>query len=116
LIILLRVVQAFGCAVIIIVPRLVLKDCMDEREQITANGILLMGLIISPAIAPVIGAYLAKFWGWRSCFALSGVFGIILVVWGYFVLPETNRNQLLHFQRWGLCCWSCCLFYLYWNF
>ncbi|MBX9867461.1 MAG: MFS transporter, partial [Burkholderiales bacterium] len=43
LIILLRVVQAFGCAVIIIVPRLVLKDCMDEREQITANGILLMG-------------------------------------------------------------------------
>lgn len=99
LIILLRVVQAFGCAVIIIVPRLVLKDCMDEREQITANGILLMGLIISPAIAPVIGAYLAKFWGWRSCFALSGVFGIILVVWGYFVLPETNRNQLLHFQR-----------------
>ena len=99
LIILLRVVQAFGCAVIIIVPRLVLKDCMDEREQITANGILLMGLIISPAIAPVIGAYLAKFWGWRSCFALSGVFGIILVVWGYFVLPETNRYQLLHFQR-----------------
>lgn len=99
LIILLRVVQAFGCAVIIIVPRLVLKDCMDEREQITANGILLMGLIISPAIAPVIGAYLAKFWGWRSCFALSGVFGLILVVWGYFILPETNRNPLLHFQR-----------------
>ncbi|MBX9868030.1 MAG: MFS transporter, partial [Burkholderiales bacterium] len=82
-----------------IVPRLVLKDCMDEREQITANGILLMGLIISPAIAPVIGAYLAKFWGWRSCFALSGVFGLILVVWGYFILPETNRNPLLHFQR-----------------
>ena len=99
LIIVLRVIQAFGCAVIIIVPRLVLKDCMDEREQITANGILLMGLIISPAVAPIVGAYLAKFWGWRSCFASSGTLGLILVVWGYFILPETNRNPLLHFQR-----------------
>lgn len=99
LIIMLRVVQAFGCAVIIIVPRLVLKDCMDEREQITANGILLMGLIISPAIAPIIGAYLAKFWGWRSCFAVSGVFGLTLVAWCYFILPETNSNPLTTFHR-----------------
>lgn len=101
LIIMLRVMQAFGCAVIIIVPRLVLKDCMDEREQITANGILLMGLIISPAIAPIIGAYLAKFWGWRSCFVGSGIFGMILVTWCYFILPETNHNRLVRFHPLG---------------
>lgn len=99
LIIVLRVVQAFGCAVIIIVPRLVLKDCMDEREQITANGILLMGLIISPAIAPIIGAYLAKFWGWRSCFTGSGILGMGLVIWCYFILPETNHKPLTTFQH-----------------
>ncbi len=97
-IILLRGIQAFGCAVIVIVPRLILKDCMDEREQITANGLLLMGLIISPAVAPVLGAYLAKYFGWRSCFLFSAATGIVLIIVGYFVLPETLHNKLERFH------------------
>lgn len=98
IIILLRGLQAFGCAVIVIVPRLILKDCMDEREQITANGLMLMGLIISPAIAPVLGAYLAKYWGWRSCFMFSSITGIILIIIGYFILPETLHQKLDRFH------------------
>lgn len=97
LIIAMRFLQSIGAAIIVVVPRLLLKDCMDEREQITANGILLMGLILSPALAPIIGAYLAKYYGWRSCFLFSGVLSTILVGFAYKIIPETNLNPLTEF-------------------
>ncbi len=98
LIIAMRLIQAVGGAIIVIVPRLLLKDCLDEQEQIAANGVLLIGLILSPAIAPVIGAYLAKLFGWRSCFMFSGLMSAILVIIGYKILPETNQNLLPRFH------------------
>ena len=90
LIIVLRLIQACGCGAIIIIPRLILKDCMNEREQIHGTGILLMGLIISPALAPLVGAYLAKYFGWRGCFIASGLAGFGLYYLAAKWLPETN--------------------------
>ena len=98
IIIAMRFMQSIGTAIIVVVPRLLLKDCMDEREQIAANGVLLMGLIISPAIAPVIGAFLAKHWGWRSCFLFSGVLSLIFLGIAYKIIPETNHNILIKFH------------------
>jgi len=98
IIIFLRVIQAVGCAAIIIITRLILKDCMDEKEQITANGILSLGLMVSPAIAPVIGAYLATYFGWESCFWFSAVFGLWLLIIGYFILPETLDRRMDKFH------------------
>lgn len=98
LIIVMRFVQSIGAAIIVVVPRLLLKDCMDKREQIAANGILLMGLILSPALAPIIGAYLAKFWGWRSCLLFSGILSLVLVIMAYKVIPETHAQRLKRFH------------------
>ena len=98
IIIVMRFLQSIGAAIIVVVPRLLLKDCMDEREQLAANGILLMGLILSPALAPVIGAYLAKFWGWRSCFLFSGILSLLLVIIAYKVIPETHSKRLTRFH------------------
>ncbi len=93
-VILLRVVQAFGCACLAIVTRLVLKDTMSAKEQVHATGILVMGIVLSPAIAPSVGAFLAQHWGWKSCFDLSGVGGIILSIAGYFIVQETNATPV----------------------
>jgi predicted MFS family arabinose efflux permease len=92
LMIIFRVVQAIGCACIAIVPRLVLKDTMSARDQVHAVGILTIGIILSPAIAPSIGAVLAELWGWRSCFFLSGISGAILFIAGNFIVQETNTT------------------------
>jgi len=67
---------------------------MNEKEQINANGMLLIGLMVSPAIAPIIGAYLASFFGWESCFWFSAVFGLILLIIGYYILPETLDKRM----------------------
>ncbi len=57
LIIGLRLFQAFGSAVIYIVLRLIIKDTMEIKEQIRATGILVIGIVLSPALAPMIGAF-----------------------------------------------------------
>ena len=93
-VILLRVVQAFGCACLAIVTRLVLKDTMSAKEQVHATGILVMGIVLSPAIAPSMGAFLSQHWGWKSCFDASGIGGLILSIAGYFIVQETNATPV----------------------
>lgn len=98
-IIVLRFVQSLGASIIVIVPRLILKDCMDEREQLRGNGILLMGFMISPAAAPVVGAYLAKYLGWQSCFYFSSLLASGLWVYCWKILPETNSTPIQQFAK-----------------
>jgi DHA1 family bicyclomycin/chloramphenicol resistance-like MFS transporter len=94
MIIALRGVQAIGSALIIIVSREILKDIMDEREQLRANAIMLLGLVLSPALSPVIGAYLAEYFGWRSVFMFMGIIGLIFGLVVIKFLPETCKNKL----------------------
>jgi DHA1 family bicyclomycin/chloramphenicol resistance-like MFS transporter len=93
LIILLRLIQALGCSGFIIVPRMIIRDVMNEKEQINANGILLLGMIISPAVAPILGAYIGKYLGWKFCFVLSSLVGAVMTCVIYKLLPETNQNK-----------------------
>lgn len=91
----LRAVQSIGAALLIIVSRDILKDIMNEREQIRANAIILLGIVLSPAIAPIIGAYLSELFGWRSCFAFIGMLGVLMTFAAYFALPETKAADKL---------------------
>jgi len=92
--IILRIVQGAACAAIAVITRLIFKDIMNPQEQVHATGMLVMGLVISPALAPSIGALLAKYYGWQSCFELSSSLGIILFIAGLFIVKETNSTPI----------------------
>lgn len=98
LMIMYRAFQAVGAATILVVPRLILQDCMSEEEQIRANGMLSISLIISPAVAPVLGAHLAYWFGWRSCFLFTFFIAAVLFGWGYKILPETHDSPIKQFK------------------
>jgi len=93
-VILFRVGQAYGCASLLMVCRLIIKDTMTPQEQIHASGVLVMGVVISPAVAPSIGAVLAQFGGWQSGFLLSGIFASILLVGAMMIVKETNTTPI----------------------
>ncbi len=99
IVILCRIIQSICAATIIVVSRLVLKDCLEPHEQLKANGLLLMALVISPAIAPIIGAYLTHHYGWQSTFILLCGFSLILSWLTYKFIPETNYNLQKSFRR-----------------
>ena len=93
-VILFRIGQAYGCASLLMVCRLIIKDTMTPQEQIHASGVLVMGVVISPAVAPSIGAVLAQFGGWQSGFLLSGIFASILLVGAMMIVKETNTTPI----------------------
>lgn len=99
IIISLRFIQAIGCAIIMVVPRLMLKDSMTSQEQIRANGILLMGLIVSPAVAPILGTYIDQMLSWKYCFLFTAISGFSLSYYAYKILPETNTSPLQKFAN-----------------
>ena len=94
LVIILRFLQALCVSCNIVVARQVIKDYFDYEEQINATATMLAGVILSPALAPVVGAHLSKCFGWRACFVASGILGIAVFVWLYVSIKETNKNIL----------------------
>ena len=88
----LRILQAIGSAAIYIVMRLIIKDVMNRDEQIQAVGIFVTALPLSLAIAPVAGALIIKYWGWRYCFSLVGLVQAGLLLWAVILIQETNHK------------------------
>ncbi len=92
LMIIFRVFQALGSGAIYIVLRLIIKDVMEREEQIYAVGMLLIAMVVSPALAPVIGAWIIHFLSWRACFDGLGMALAILLLWFFLTVKESNSN------------------------
>jgi DHA1 family bicyclomycin/chloramphenicol resistance-like MFS transporter len=91
--ILMRAAQALGSAAIYIVLRLVIKDTMDKKAQIHATGLLVVGLVLSPLLAPVLGAWIVKISNWRNCFWAIALLEIPLFAWAWATIRESNHQQ-----------------------
>jgi DHA1 family bicyclomycin/chloramphenicol resistance-like MFS transporter len=92
-IIIMRVLQATGSAAVYIILRLIIKDTMDKKAQIHATGLLVVGLVLSPILAPVLGAWIIHLSGWRNCFWAIALFEAPLFAWAWMTISETNHKQ-----------------------
>jgi DHA1 family bicyclomycin/chloramphenicol resistance-like MFS transporter len=93
--IVMRVLQAAGCAAVYIVLRLVIKDTLDKQAQIHATGLLVIGLVLSPILAPVAGAAIIQASNWRNCFWAIALVETALLLWAWFGIRETNHQRAL---------------------
>ncbi|UOO83246.1 multidrug effflux MFS transporter [Uruburuella testudinis] len=77
---LLRMVQAFGAGMTVVVVGAVVRDNYEGRQA--AQMFALIGIIMmaAPLVAPMLGAALQALGGWRLIFAFLAVYA--LVVWG----------------------------------
>jgi DHA1 family bicyclomycin/chloramphenicol resistance-like MFS transporter len=91
--IIMRVLQATGSAAVYIILRLIIKDTMDKKAQIHATGLLVVGLVLSPILAPVLGAWIIHLSGWRNCFWAIALFEAPLFAWAWMTISETNHKQ-----------------------
>jgi DHA1 family bicyclomycin/chloramphenicol resistance-like MFS transporter len=93
-IIVLRFFQALFLAGATIVCWQIATEIFEGKEQIAAVGMMILGLSVSPAVAPVVGAYLAYFFSWRACFTVSAFLGAMTFLLLYRALPETLKKPL----------------------
>lgn len=84
-----RVLQALGGCVGMIVSRAVVRDLFDLKGSANMLSTLAIVQSLGPIIAPVLGSFMIAFLPWRSVFFLSAAFGIFCFVEVYFGLPET---------------------------
>jgi DHA1 family bicyclomycin/chloramphenicol resistance-like MFS transporter len=98
----LRILQAIGSGAIYIVMRLIIKDVMNRDEQVQAVGIFVTALPLSLAVAPVVGAWIIKFLGWRYCFSLIGLVQGALLIWALILIKESNHNTQLFRSKFKL--------------
>ncbi|KAK5111990.1 hypothetical protein LTR62_004524 [Meristemomyces frigidus] len=88
----LRMVQAFGCSAAIALSTAVVADIATSAERGRYMGYATAGLLIGPAFGPTVGGVLDQFLGWRATFWFLVIFaGMLLIIYGVF-MPETCRN------------------------
>ncbi|PHQ69003.1 MAG: Bcr/CflA family drug resistance efflux transporter, partial [Sneathiella sp.] len=88
-----RLIQALGVCAAIVVPRAMVRD-LFAREQ-AAKQLSRMGTImgLAPAIAPIIGGYLAVFYGWHAVFLFLGTAGLLVAAVVYFLVDESHKAR-----------------------
>ncbi len=92
-----RVVQGLGGGALIATSQAILRDTYPLREQGTAQGIFAMGVIVGPALGPVLGGWITDNWNWHWIFFINLPVGTVaaLLIWNFLRNPhEPERKKL----------------------
>ncbi len=81
----LRILQGIAGGFFSVITRQIIKDLFDEKEQVNINAIIFTAFVVSPAVAPILGAFIAQHFTWRACF-------IIIFILELLVFIEVNKN------------------------
>lgn len=85
----LRLLQALaGCAGMVI-SRAVVRDVADRLDPVRLMGRLMLVMGVAPILAPLLGGYIAAWFGWRAIFWLLAAIGVVTLLLCIFALPET---------------------------
>jgi DHA1 family bicyclomycin/chloramphenicol resistance-like MFS transporter len=87
-----RIFQAVGGGAASAVATAIVKDVYHAKKRESILALVQSMVVISPAVAPVIGALLLKFTSWRGVFITQAILGFIVVV-GSFAFQETNESR-----------------------
>ncbi len=93
-----RVLQGLGAAGPRIISNAIARDRFQGRQMAQVMSVVMMIFVLVPAIAPLMGAWIVSFSGWRSIFIAFIAFGLFHVIWMLIRLPETlaveNRRPM----------------------
>ncbi|KAI1614907.1 major facilitator superfamily domain-containing protein [Exophiala viscosa] len=92
LLLLLRAIQAGGCASTIALGAGVIGDISTPQERGGFFGMFNLGPMLAPCIAPVLGGALSEGLGWRSIFWFLTISAAACFAMIALLLPETLRN------------------------
>jgi DHA2 family multidrug resistance protein len=99
-----RVVQGLGGGALIATSQAILRDTYPLREQGTAQGIFAMGVIVGPALGPVLGGWITDNWNWHWVFFINLPVGIAAasLIWFYLRNPHEPQYKPLDVIGLGL--------------
>jgi EmrB/QacA subfamily drug resistance transporter len=88
-----RIVQGGGAALMVATSAAIVTAVFPPQERGKALGINVMAVYIGLTIGPPLGGILVDTLGWRWIFLINLPIGIIVLVWGWFMLPRSEHVQ-----------------------
>ncbi|KAJ3200434.1 hypothetical protein HDU83_005652 [Entophlyctis luteolus] len=77
----------------------VVSDCFNVHEMGAAMSYYALGIIVAPALGPIIGGFTTQGTNWHWVFYVCSIAAGILAIIGTFLLPETYRPYLEQLER-----------------
>jgi MFS transporter, DHA1 family, multidrug resistance protein len=87
-----RILQATGGSAASAVATAMVKDVYDGRRRESVLAIVQSMVVISPAVAPVLGAFMLPYTSWRGLFWVLGAIGVFSMAGGL-LLTETVPSR-----------------------
>ncbi|HTA38074.1 MAG TPA: DHA2 family efflux MFS transporter permease subunit [Candidatus Acidoferrales bacterium] len=90
-----RIVQGLGGGGLISTSQAILRDTYTLKEQGKAQGIFAMGVIVGPALGPVLGGWITDNFTWRWAFYINIPVGIAAatLIWMYLRNPSEPQHD-----------------------
>jgi MFS transporter, DHA1 family, multidrug resistance protein len=85
----LRVLQGAGAAASAVIAIAVVRDSFVGDEMAKTLSLVFMVMMVSPILAPSLGAFLLTIMSWQGLFAFMAAFCGLVAMWVFFRLPET---------------------------
>lgn len=92
-----RFIQALGAATGAIVTQTMMRDCYADQQRSQVFARIFAVLAFSPAIGPLMGGYIAAYWGVAAVFLTLIGMGTAIWLSAWYALPETQpAHQVRH--------------------
>lgn len=88
-----RAVQGFGGAALMVVPRAIVRDLSTGNDATRLMAAIMLVFSVSPMLAPLAGAALLAFTGWRAIFLALLIAAAVSLAMLTFAQPETLSRE-----------------------
>jgi len=117
MLILWRFLQGLGGGALLATAQSIIADSFPPKDLPFATAIFGVGLMIGPAIGPVIGGYIVESFTWNWIFFVNVPIGILGAVFSWMFIPNlTTVKKITKIDWWGigfLIIWVCALEYFF---
>ncbi|HMM15791.1 MAG TPA: DHA2 family efflux MFS transporter permease subunit [Parvibaculum sp.] len=96
-----RVVQGMGGAMMVPVGRLVVLRTVEKSQLVNAMAWLTVPALIGPVVGPPLGGFIATYGSWRWIFLINIPIGILGVILAMIFIPNTKEERADRFDGIG---------------
>jgi DHA2 family multidrug resistance protein len=91
--ILTRTLQGLGGGALIPMAQAIMLETFPKEEHGTAMAVFMIGVVMAPAMGPVLGGWLTDTYGWPWMFYINLPIGAVSIVLVMMFLPESSHMQ-----------------------
>ena len=90
-----RILQALGGCVGVVIARAAIRDKLDLQASAQAFASMMIVMGLAPVLAPIVGAFILKFFCWQAIFILLALIGSFCLICVHFFFKETLAPERL---------------------